>query len=118
MSLTTSVLHDDGIAIIAVAGELDLAVAGDLDAVLTGVLEDGLLRVIVDLDALRFCDSTGLGALIRASRRVQEVGGVCVVAGAQGAVERLLVLTSMRLALRLEREVQTALLALRASSDA
>ena len=118
MSLTTSVLHDDGIAIVAIAGELDLAVAGDLDAVLAGVLADGLLRVIVDLDELRFCDSTGLGALIRVSRRVQEAGGVCVVAGAQGAVERLLDLTSMRLALRLEPGVQGALLALRESSDA
>lgn len=118
MTLTTSVLHDDGIAIVALAGELDLAVSAELDAVVTGVLEDGLRLVLVDLDALTFCDSTGLGALLRTSKRVRAAGGTCVVAGARDAVERLLTLTSMRLALDLAPEVQPALLALRESSDA
>ncbi len=118
MTLTTSVLHDDGIAIVALAGELDLAVTGQLDAVVGGVLADGLQLVLLDLDRLAFCDSTGLGALLRTSRRVREAGGTCVVAGAQDAVARLLVLTQMRRALHLDPEVQPALLALRASADA
>ena len=118
MSLTTSVLHDEGIAILSLGGELDLAAAGQLDQVLTGVLDDGLRRVLVDLDGLLFCDSTGLGALLRTSRRVREAGGTCVVAGARGAVDRLLVLTSMSRALRIEPEVQRALLTLRDTSDA
>ncbi|MCW2678648.1 MAG: anti-sigma factor antagonist (spoIIAA-2)/anti sigma b factor antagonist RsbV [Frankiales bacterium] len=118
MALTTSVLHDDGIAILALAGELDLAVTADLDAVVDDVLAGGLRLVLVDLDALSFCDSTGLGALLRASRRVREAGGTCVVAGARDAVARLLALTSMRLALDLAPDVQTALVALRESQDA
>lgn len=118
MTLTTSVLYDDGIALLALAGELDLAVADRLDAAVTGLLDDGLRLVLVDLGALTFCDSTGLGALLRTSRRVREAGGTCVVAGARHAVQRLLVLTSMRLALHLEPDVQPALLALRESTDA
>lgn len=118
MSLTTSVLHDDGIAILSIAGELDLAGSLDVDAAVLGVLEDGLRLVLLDLDALVFCDSTGLGALVRASRQVKEVGGTCVVAGAGGAVERLFALTSMAQVLDLAPDVQSALLALRQSSDA
>lgn len=118
MSLTTSVLHDDGIAILALAGELDLAVTAELDAAVSGVLDDGLRTLLVDLDGLVFCDSTGLGALLRASRRVREAGGTCVVAGARDAVQRLLTLTNMRIALQLAPAVQPALLALRQSSDA
>jgi anti-sigma B factor antagonist len=118
MTMTTSVLHDDGIAIVALNGELDLAVSAQLDAAVGGVLEDGLRLVLLDLDGLTFCDSTGLGALLRTSRRVRDAGGTCVLAGAQVAVQRLLALTGVRLALHLEPEVRPALLALRASSDA
>ena len=118
MTLTTSVLHDDGIALVALAGELDLAVAEQLDAAVTEVLDDGLRLVLVDLDALRFCDSTGLGVLLRSSRRVRDAGGTCVVAGARDAVDRLLVLSGMRMALDLEPAVQPALLALRERADA
>lgn len=117
MPLTTSVLYDDGIALISLSGELDLTVAPLLDAAVTAVLDDGLRRVLLDLDALRFCDSTGLGALLRASRRVGEADGTCVVAAARGPVSRLLELTSMEQALRISPEVQPALVRLRQASS-
>ena len=113
MTLTSSVLHDDGVALLALAGELDLGVTALVDDAVTGVLDDGLLLLVVDLGHLSFCDSSGLGALLRTSRRVREAGGTCVVAGARGAVERLLVLTSMARVLTLSTEVAPALLELR-----
>ena len=116
MPLTVSVLYDDGVALIALAGELDLTVGPLLDAAVTHVLDDGLRSVLLDLDALRFCDSTGLGALLRTSRRVREAGGACVVAAARGPVQRLLDLTSMEQTMRLSPEVQPALVRLRQRS--
>lgn len=116
MSLTTSVLYDDGIALVSLAGELDLTVAPLLDAALSHVLDDGMRCVLLDLDALEFCDSSGLGALLRASRRVREAGGTCVVAAARGPVQRLLDLTSMEQTLQLSPEVQPALVRLRQRS--
>lgn len=113
MPLTTSVLHDDGVALIALDGELDLATRPRLDAAVDGVLADGLTCVLLDLDALTFCDSTGMGALVRASRVVHAAGGSCVVAGARGPVHKLLVLTNLAAALPLEPEVQPALHRLR-----
>lgn len=113
MSLTAGVLYDEGIALVALDGELDLAVTSVLDAAIGQVLGDGLQHVLLDLNALSFCDSSGLGALLRASRRVTEAGGACLVAGARGPVDRLLVLTCMQQALQLVPEVQTALVRLR-----
>lgn len=119
MPLTTSVLYDDGVALLALEGELDLAVSGLLDAAVAHLLEDGLRLVVVDLSELGFCDSSGLGALLRTSRRVRGAGGTCLVAGARGAVDRLLTITSMEQVLTLVAEVQPALLALRrAAADA
>lgn len=117
MSMTSSVLHDDGIAILSLVGELDLGVTREVDAAVRRVLDDGLRLVLIDLDALEFCDSTGLGSLLRASRTIQEAGGSCIVAGARGGVERLFSLTAMELALDLAADVQAALLALRQSSE-
>ena len=113
MPLTTSVLYDDGVALVALAGELDLATRPPFDAAVDGVLADGLRSVLIDLDALDFCDSTGLGALLRASRVVTAAGGSCVVAAARGPVHKLLTLTNLGAALQLDPEVQPALHRLR-----
>ena len=117
MPLTTSVLYDDAVTLVALDGELDLSVGPQLDAVVDGVLADGRRLLLVDLGALRFCDSSGLGALLRANRVVSEAGGSLVVAGASGAVQRLLVLTSMSKLLRIEPDVQPALVRLRRSAS-
>ena len=116
--LTTSVLHDDGVALVALAGELDLAGVRHGDLAVSQLLDAGLRLVLVDVAELRFCDSTGLGALVRASRRVREAGGTLVVAGARDAVHRLLEVTSMRRTLDLAPQVRPALLALRERADA
>lgn len=113
MSLSASVLHDDGLALLALAGELDAAVTAHVQDAVDGVLAVGLRLVVVDLTALDFCDSTGLGTLVRTSRRLSEAGGRCVVAGAHGPVLRLLRLMSMERILDLSDDVGQALEALR-----
>lgn len=113
MTLTASVLHDDGLVLLALAGELDAAVVGHVQDTVDGVLADGLRLVVVDLTALEFCDSTGLGTLVRTSRRLTASGGRCVVAGARGPVLRLLRLMSMERVLDLADDVGQALETLR-----
>lgn len=113
MTLTASVLHDDGLALLALAGELDAATTGLVQQAVDGVLADGLSLVVVDLTGLQFCDSTGLGTLVRTHRRLAEAGGRCVVAGAHGPVQRLLRLMSMHRVLTLADDVGQALETLR-----
>lgn len=113
MTLTTSVLHDDGVALLALAGELDLGGVVHVDAAVDELLDDGFALLVVDLSALEFCDSSGLGALLRTTRRLQECGGTCLVAGARGAVARLMALTSMERVLALSADVAPALAELR-----
>lgn len=113
MPLTTSVLYDEGVALLALEGELDLAVSGMLDAAVRGMLDEGLRLVVLDLGGLTFCDSSGLGAVLRTSRTVRAAGGTCLVAGARGPVARLLELTSMEQVVTLVSDVQPALAELR-----
>ena len=109
VTLTASVLHDEGLVLLALTGELDAAPTGRVQAAVDGVLADGKTLVVVDLTALSFCDSTGLGALVRVNRRIREAGGSVVVAGAQGPVARLLRLMSMERVLVLADDVGDAL---------
>jgi len=78
-----------------------LELFGELDVASSPVLEEELARaseaqlVVIDLRALEFIDSTGLGVLVRAHQQAQEQGrGFALVRGL-GQVERLLVLTGL-----------------------
>lgn len=119
MPLTSSVLYDEGVALVALGGELDLSVVDQLDSAVQQAVGDGLRLVVLDLSALSFCDSSGLGGLLRAARVLREADGTLLVAGAHDAVQRLLQLTSMERALTIVPDVSAALVALRkAASDA
>ena len=65
--------------VVSVAGELDLHTAGDLRAELDGAIARGPKRVVVDLGAVTFLDSTALGALVTAAKRARAVGAPTVV---------------------------------------
>jgi len=109
VTLTVSVLHDDGLALLALGGELDVAVTGPVEDAVGDLLADGFTRLVVDLSALTFCDSTGPGALMRTHGLLVAAGGSCLIAGAHGPVDRLLRLMHMDRVLELVPDVATAL---------
>lgn len=61
--------------VVAVAGEVDVATAPRLRKETLAVLSEGHDRVVLDLEAVDFLDSTGLGVLIGVLRRINAVGG-------------------------------------------
>jgi anti-anti-sigma factor len=56
---------------VAVFGELDLATVGKVEAALEEAI-DAPGRVVIDLRACGFVDSTGIGALVKAALRLNE----------------------------------------------
>ncbi|MFD0633049.1 STAS domain-containing protein [Catenulispora yoronensis] len=54
-----------------------MAVAAEFDADVATVIAQGMVRLVLDLSALDFCDCSGLSALVRARRlAVARHGGV------------------------------------------
>lgn len=69
----------DDIAVIEVAGELDLYTAPRLKEELLSALEDGVLKVVIDMSGVHFIDSSALGVLIGGVKRLKPDGGSMVL---------------------------------------
>src|SRR6185312_10322080 len=70
---------DDERHVIAVAGEIDLFTAPEMKAALGEALEAGRTRIVVDLTETTFLDSTALGVLIGAVKRLRSRDGVLTI---------------------------------------
>lgn len=90
---------------------LDAGAAPALREALLRHIEAGQDRIVVDLSACEFMDSSGLGALVTAAKRVGPRGTIAV-AGAGGAVARLFALTRMDRVFALHPTADAALAAL------
>ncbi|MCU1350982.1 MAG: anti-sigma factor antagonist [Acidimicrobiales bacterium] len=75
MDLRLDVTERDGWAVVAVGGEIDVATAPRLREQLITLVNDGHHRIVVDLGAVDFLDSTGLGVLVGALKRVRTHDG-------------------------------------------
>ena len=65
--------------IVAVTGEIDLFTAPEFKQRMSQPIDDGVGRLIVDLSGTTFIDSSSLGVLIGAHRRLKLRGGSLVV---------------------------------------
>jgi anti-sigma B factor antagonist len=85
--------HPLGI-VLTLAGELDLATAPVLQERLDATLQGGAV-VVIDLSGLSFIDSSGLGMLVQAERRLRESGGQLVLVRGPRAAHRPFELTGL-----------------------
>jgi anti-sigma B factor antagonist len=95
----------DGLAVVKVAGEIDLRTAGRLRAGLLDRAEAGFRNIILDFQQVRFCDATGLGALVAAHNTLARQGGGLRLAGVRPAQRRLFRITGLDRALGLHDSV-------------
>jgi anti-sigma B factor antagonist len=87
--------HDGGRHVIAVSGEIDLYTAPDLKAVLSQVIEEGATGVVIDLSGTTFLDSTGLGVLIGALKRLRSRDGALAVVNVDDSIARTFEITGL-----------------------
>jgi anti-sigma B factor antagonist len=65
--------------VVDVAGEVDLYSAPELKAHVLDAIDSGKTKIIVDLTNTTFIDSTTLGVLVGARKRLREHNGTLVV---------------------------------------
>lgn len=78
-TLDVDVVSVAGQAVVTLAGEVDIVTSGPLRDRLAEVIEHGATTILFDCDRLRFIDSTGLGVMVWAHKRLRELdadGGI------------------------------------------
>jgi anti-sigma B factor antagonist len=81
--------------VVEVAGDLDMSTTPQLRDGLLEVVESGARVVVVDLAAVGFMDSSGLGALVVAYKAMRARDGWLGLAGVQPPVRKVLSITSV-----------------------
>ena len=73
--------NPDESVVVTVRGNLDIDSAPVLATTLDQVLDRPVPRIVVDLSAIEFCDSTGLSAFVVGHNRAAAAGGWVRLAG-------------------------------------
>ena len=76
--------------VVALEGEIDLHVSPEVAASLAKIIDQQPSRLIVNLRAVNYIDSSGLAALITAANNVETYGGRLMLTGVQQDVRTIL----------------------------
>ena len=105
---TVAVTEEDGAAVVAVRGEVDLYTGPLLWERLLAVIENGPSRVVLDLKEMPFMDSTGLTVMVMAMRRLQGSGGQLILRSPCRMASKLLELTGFSALLQIQDDAALA----------
>ena len=75
--------------------KLDAIVAPDLKSELVLVSKQGAKNILIDLESVKYCDSSGLSALLIGHRLCSESKGSFILCSIQPAVEKLITLSQL-----------------------
>src|SRR6476659_9056305 len=92
---SVSVDSDADAHTVTLSGELDIATADQLTQALESVQPVAGSRLVIDLTAVSFMDSTGLRVLIAANRNATAAGYTLVIVTGESPAKRVLELTRM-----------------------
>jgi anti-sigma B factor antagonist len=81
--------------VVAVTGEIDLFTAPDFKRHVSAPIDAGVSHVIVDLSATTFIDSSSLGVLIGAHRRLKLRGGSLTIVCDNEAITKTFRITGL-----------------------
>ncbi|MBC7124808.1 MAG: STAS domain-containing protein [Bacteroidales bacterium] len=75
--------------------KLDTNIAPSLKSELVLISGNGEHNIVLDLSSCRYCDSSGLSAILVANRLCKNAGGTFVLTGLTDAVERLITISQL-----------------------
>lgn len=80
---------------LAIRGEVDVSTSAALREELYGIVDSGARRVVVDCSEMDFIDSSGLGVLVGALKRVREKDGELVLRSLNPSARKVFEITGL-----------------------
>lgn len=75
--------------------KLDSLIAPELKAELVNINADGAKNIIIDMSDTRYCDSSGLSAILVGNRLCKNAGGILVLTGLKESVKKLILISQL-----------------------
>lgn len=95
MDLTIETQRSGSWTILLVAGELDLHTSPTLRDSISELIDGGTNKLAIDLEHVGFMDSSSLGILVTAMKRIREQDGELALVGVNGSPLKVLSLTGI-----------------------
>ena len=99
----------EGTALVELAGELEVVSVDEFSVRMADLAGGGRSHVVIDVGGITFIDSSGINAIIRAVRSIEERGGIAVVAAPSAVAQRVFAITRLPQLVPVEQDRQTAL---------
>ncbi len=88
--------------------KLDTHIAPTLKSELVLISGNGEKNIVLDLSKCRYCDSSGLSAILVANRLCKNSNGIFVLTGLNDAVERLITISQLDTVLNITNSLDEA----------
>lgn len=88
--------------------KLDNNVSPSLKSELVVLTTEGVKNIVMDLTAVRYCDSSGLSAILVANRLCKNANGSFVLCSIQEAVKKLISISQLDSILKITNTVEEA----------
>ena len=89
--------------------KLDAVVSPDLKSELVLINKQGEKNILIDLESVKYCDSSGLSALLIGNRLCKEFEGSFILSSLQPAVAKLLTISQLDSILKITNSFVEAL---------
>ncbi|GCD97205.1 MULTISPECIES: STAS domain-containing protein [Embleya] len=109
MDLSLSTRTEGGRTIVEVGGEIDVYTAPKLREQLVELVNEGQFHLIVDMEAVDFLDSTGLGVLVGGLKRVRAHEGSLQLVCTQERILKIFRITGLTKVFPIHPSVATAI---------
>ncbi len=95
MSFSVNVRQSEGISLVELTGRFTSFEAKAFRETIHGLVKDGHTNIVLNLSALDYLDSSGIGELVRNYMTVVKKGGAMKVVGLAPRVEEILKVTQL-----------------------
>ncbi len=109
MDLTVTTRTEGTSTLVQVGGEIDVYTAPKLREQLVALVEEGKYDLVIDLEGVAFLDSTGLGVLVGALKRVRTHDGSLQLVCSQERIVKIFRITGLTKVFAIHDSVEAAL---------
>ncbi len=95
VNFSATIRENGPISVVHVTGSLTSFEVGALRTTIAGLLKQGRKKIVLNLEGLRYLDSSGIGELVRNYMTVIKSGGEMKVVGIKSKVEEIFKITQM-----------------------